>query len=448
MPRIKRKTPLKIESLELPSDFKLTEEFKNCFTELENTSNNFYVTGRAGTGKTSLLKYFRLNTKKNVVVLAPTGIAAINSYGQTAHSFFQLPPTFLQESHIEKIPWKRNLFSKIDTLVIDEVSMVRADLMDAVDKALRINTGRKYQAFGGVQIVLIGDLYQLPPVVTKDLEDVFEKVYETPYFFSANVFKQNGVLFHGRNLKEIHRQQDITFQSLLNKMRRNLLNESDLDLLNQRCLPESLESIKDCITLVPTNYAASVLNEARLAELNSKELVYTAMIEGDFDESSYPTAEMLKLKVGAQVLMIKNDDKGRWVNGNIGEVVYLGDDGIKVCINGATHDVLPVEWEKIRYALDNAGQIVEEVTGRFVQYPIKLAWAITIHKSQGLTFEKVIVDLDAGTFAHGQLYVAMSRCRTLEGLFLKRPVTCLDGICDGRLSDPKYHSSAITWDAK
>ncbi|HNX68882.1 MAG TPA: DEAD/DEAH box helicase [Candidatus Omnitrophota bacterium] len=418
--------------LTLPPDFELSDEFLAAFDAIENTDKNLYITGEAGTGKTTLLKYFRQNTRTNFIVLAPTGIAAINSHGQTIHSFFKFPPKLIQKNHVRKVYTARQIFESLDLLIVDEASMMRADLMDGIDHALRVNKGRPRKPFGGVRVVLFGDLFQLPPIVDRDIAPIYSSLYETPYFFSANVFKK--VKFHQINLKKIYRQKDGEFKGLLNKIRNRSVTADEMNLLNVRVDPVLCDAVQDCITLTPTNAAAKAINDTRLAGLSGKEFVYDAVSQGEFDANSYPTETALRLKKGAQVLMIRNDPEKRWVNGSIGEVVELNEESIQVRIGQRTHRVEAAVWEKITYRYDeDDDKIVEDVAGSFEQYPIKLAWAITIHKSQGLTFDKLIIDLAHGAFSHGQVYVALSRCRSFEGVLLRRPVKHRDIIFDPRI---------------
>ncbi len=428
---------LKAASLDLPDDFELSEDFIRCFKELENTRRNIYITGEAGTGKTTLLKYFRQNTQKNVVVLASTGIAAINCYGQTLHSFFKFPPKLIQKEYVRRVYNGQKIFSKLDMVIIDEASMMRADLLDGVDEALRLNMNNPEEAFGGVQVVLFGDLYQLPPIIDKQAREVYAQRYATPYFFSSKIFDEAS--FKRMDLEKIYRQNDAEFTTILNKIRNKTLGESEIRVLNARVNQKPEGLTEDCITLTPTNAAALALNESKLAKLTAEEFIYSANINGEFDESSYPTEVRLRLKAGAQVLMIQNDPEKRWVNGSVGELVKLDEDFVQVKIEGKTHEVDKAKWKKIRYKHDlELDKITEEEIGGFEQYPIKLAWAITIHKSQGLTFDRLIVDFDSGTFAHGQAYVALSRCRSLEGLTLKRPLVQSDIIFDSRIA--RYHA--------
>ncbi len=424
--------------LSLPDDFELSEEFITGFNAIEKTKKNLYITGEAGTGKTTLLKYFRHNTKKKFIVLAPTGIAAINSHGQTIHSFFKFPPKLIQKDHIKKVFTAQHIFETLELLIIDEASMMRADLMDGIDHALRINKGLPRKPFGGVQVVLFGDLFQLPPIVDREMAALYNSLYETPYFFSAKVFRKTK--FHHFNLQKIYRQKEQAFKGLLNKIRNRSVTDDEMTLLNSRVDPEGCEAARDCVTLTPTNAAAHAINMTRLGHLKGEEFRYSAGIQGEFDTSSFPTETELRLKKGAQVLMIRNDPEKRWVNGSIGEVIELDEKSIQVRIGHSTHLIEASMWQKIKYRFDEEEEkIAEEVVGSFQQYPIKLAWAITIHKSQGLTFDKLIIDLDHGAFTHGQVYVALSRCRSFERMLLRRPVKHRDIIFDERIHKIKDH---------
>ena len=424
--------------LSLPDDFELSEEFVTAFNAIEQTDKNLYITGEAGTGKTTLLKYFRQKTRKNFIVLAPTGIAAINSHGQTIHSFFRFPPKLIQKDHVKKAHGARAIFESLEMLIVDEASMMRADLMDGIDHALRLNKGRPGKPFGGVQVVLFGDLFQLPPIVDREMAGIYNSLYETPYFFSANVFKE--VRFHHFNLQKIYRQKEQAFKGLLNKIRNRSVTGDEMEILNSRVDPALCETAHDCVTLTPTNAAAHAINMTRLRNLKGEEFCYDAGVAGEFDQASYPTETELRLKKGAQVLMIRNDPEKRWVNGSIGEVVDLDEGTVVVRIGDKKHAIEATTWEKIKYRYDeDTEKIVEEVVGSFQQFPIKLAWAITIHKSQGLTFDKLIIDLDHGAFTHGQVYVALSRCRSFEGMLLRRPVKPRDIIFDERVHKIKDH---------
>jgi len=418
----------------IPDDFEITPDVEHAFSLMEHTRRHVYITGKAGTGKSTLLQYFKEKTKREIVVLAPTGVAAINIGGSTIHSFFRFPPRLLTEKEVRRIRGKKKLFAAIDTIVIDEVSMVRADVMDAIDHSLRLNRNRPKEAFGGVQVICIGDLYQLPPIVEAELQDYLSHTYESPYFFNAKVFKENK--FEVIELGKVFRQKDSGFIQLLNKVRNNDLDESDLRDLNQRCDPSlGFEKEELAITLTSTNRRASTINLEHLNALGSKDYTFDAVVAGNYDPQAYPTDERLKLKPGAQVMMVKNDPAKRWVNGSLGVIQKLSQDSITVSLGDSLCTVEPSEWEKIEYEFNKEdGRIEPKVTGSFKQYPIKLAWAITIHKSQGKTFDNVIIDLGYGAFAHGQTYVALSRCRSFEGIRLKNPIRYSDIILDGTVS--------------
>lgn len=419
------------EANSLPENLELNVEFLGAFDLLENTRDPVFVSGKAGTGKSTLLKYFRKNTLKNVVVLAPTGVAAINVSGQTIHSFFGLPPRLIQKDNIHR---RRNnkVIKNLDMVIIDEVSMVRADLMDGIDYALRLNRNEMEKPFGGVQMVFFGDLFQLPPVVERDAAAILAQSYESPYFFNAKVFEQLKLRYI--ELSKIYRQSDAKFINILNQIRCKEHTEEELEVLNQRVRTKVPQDLSHCVILTTTNHRANVINEQRLESLNTEELNYDAVTTGDFDISAYPTESRLRLKRGAQIILIKNDPEKRWVNGTIAEISAVFPEHIEVLIGNDVYEVTRVTWEKIQYEYNEAeAKIEEEVTGTFEQYPIKLAWAITIHKSQGQTFDNVIIDLGYGAFTHGQVYVALSRCRSLEGIILKRQVYESDIIFDERI---------------
>ncbi len=406
-------------------------ELELAWTIIETTGANLFLTGKAGTGKTTFLKNLRKHTSKRMVVLAPTGIAAINAEGVTIHSFFQLPlspyipgTTFNHgENKYQKFnKVKRDILRTLDLLVIDEISMVRADLLDAVDSVMR--SYRDYgKPFGGVQLLLIGDLQQLSPVIKDNEWELLKSVYDTPYFFSSKALAQAS--YHTVELKTVYRQQDVSFISLLNKIREKKADETTLAELNKRYIPGFTPS-KDSnyIRLTTHNYQAQAVNDHELAQLQSEEHTYTAEVEGVFPETSYPADKQLVLKQGAQVMFIKNDLGKRFFNGMIGEVVSLDSNSIVVKSkeSGEAFSLEKAEWANCKYTIDNeTKEIKETVEGVFRQYPLRLAWAITIHKSQGLTFDHAIIDI-SHSFAHGQAYVALSRCRTLEGIILSAPL--------------------------
>ena len=408
---------------------------------MENTLNNIFITGKAGTGKSTLLHYFKLNSQKNFVALAPTGVAAIKIKGETLHSFFRLPiKTPILKRDIKRLPssrfgGNREIVKNLDTLIIDEASMVRADILDAIDYSLRINRFKMSIPFGGVQIILFGDLYQLPPVITSEETGAFQKEYkgvgDAGYFFNSNIIKKEKIDFKKNELIIIYRQTESEFINFLNRVRTNDVNDKDIEYINERV--KSPKNEDGIITLTATNKRASEINLEKLNQIKSKTYKYVAEITGNFSEKQFPTDETLELKKDAQIMMIYNE-KGKWVNGSIGKIASLTQDSIKVNILGETYDVDKVKWEKKKYYLDKR-KIKEKVTGTFYQYPIKVAWAITIHKSQGQNFKKVIIDLDTGAFATGQLYVALSRCTTFKGIYLRSPLIRDDVKCDYRINE-------------
>ncbi len=409
----------------------INEDFERAIKLLNQTKKHLFITGKAGTGKSTLLQYFRENTKKQVVVLAPTGVAALNVKGQTIHSFFKFPPHVTPETlHNAKTPKKfLEMLRHLETIVIDEVSMVRADMMDNIDIALRFHL-KSTRPFGGLQMIFIGDLYQLPPVVTSDEKELFKTHYSTPYFFSAEVMQDLPMEFV--ELEKIYRQKDSDFIELLNKIRNNSVEDADITQLNKRFAADFDENKSDqfYITLTTTNAAADELNQKKLSTLKAKIRNYSGSISGNFDSKHLPTAVELDLKIGAQVMMLNNDTGKRWVNGSVGKITDIqtdpdsGEDFLIVKLNsGQTVEVSKYTWEVYRYLLDKkTSQLNAESIGSFTQYPIRLAWAVTIHKSQGKTFDNVVVDIGRGTFTHGQVYVAISRCTSFEGLILRKPI--------------------------
>lgn len=414
-----------------------------AFEFVRNTNRNIFLTGKAGTGKTTFLHNLRKTIFKRMIVVAPTGVAAINAGGVTIHSFFQvsfgpqipaefreanfpesssgIPSDKVRKFHREKI----GIIKSLDLLVIDEISMVRADLLDAVDEVLR-RYKERYKPFGGVQLLMIGDLQQLSPVVKDDEWNILRKFYDTPYFFSSKALQK--AHFSGIELTHIFRQENQHFIDILNKVRENRADDSTIEELNKRYIPGFVPRDEEgYITLTTHNWQSRNINEQKLSLLKGKEYSYAADISGDFPELSYPTEPELRLKAGAQVMFVKNDisaDK-LYFNGKIGKIDSFEEKTIRVICPGETQpiDVEPVEWANVRYGIDEATrEITEEEIGVFKQFPLKLAWAITIHKSQGLTFDKAIIDARL-SFAHGQVYVALSRCRTLEGLVLSSPLS-------------------------
>lgn len=420
--------------LTLPENFEITPEFAHAFDLMENTREHLFITGRAGTGKSTLLQYFRSKTKKNYVVLAPTGVAAVHIGGSTIHSFFGFPPRFVRKNDIFVMPKKSKVFESLNTVIIDEVSMVRADVMEAIDHALRINRRIYDTPFGGVQMILIGDLYQLPPVVESELQAHFSESFATSYFFSAPAL--SSIALGKIDLQKIFRQTDPEFIRILNNARNARISPRDLAILNQRFDPDvPVEQGAITITLTSTNERAWQINSMHLASLPGREYLFEGTSTGKFEESSFPADAMLCLKEGAQVMMVRNDIQKRWVNGSLGTIHRLSENLIEVAIDGRIHPVEQITWEKIDYQYDPELQRIEPVVvGTFTQYPMKLAWAITIHKSQGKTFDRVIIDFGRGAFTTGQAYVALSRCRTFEGIYLARPVRMSDIMLDRRVA--------------
>lgn len=398
-----------------------------------HTNRPLFITGKAGTGKTTFLKKLQELSPKNMAVVAPTGVAAINAGGMTIHSLFQLPirtliPTpqsykqlFAEQRLTQR---KRNMLYHLEMLVIDEISMVRSDVLDAIDAVLRRYKYRRDVPFGGVQVVMFGDLFQLSPVITKgDDEVAMAKYYPGPYFFQAKVMQEVQPVYV--ELDHVFRQQDKVFVNLLNEVRENRLTEQGRKLLNMRYLPNFRNTDEDFhITLTTHNHLADSINEQKLGNLTSAAYTFRADIIDDFPANTYPTDEKLVLKKGARVMFVRNDDQKprRYYNGKIGVITDFTERGIQVRCEDCVIAVERMEWKNIRYREDEAtGKIIEDELGSFVQYPLRLAWAVTIHKSQGLTFDKVIIDAERA-FAAGQVYVALSRCRTLEGIVLSSPL--------------------------
>lgn len=418
------------------------KEFQEALNLVKYTRQSLFLTGKAGTGKSTFLRYVCEHVKKKHVVLAPTGIAAINAGGSTLHSFFKLPfhplppddPNLsLQRGRIHEFfkysKPHRKLLEELELIVIDEISMVRADIIDAIDRILRVYSHNLREPFGGKQLLLVGDVFQLEPVVKGDERDILNRFYPTPYFFSARVFGEIDLV--SIELQKVYRQTDERFIGILDRIRNSAISASDLQLLNTRCGVSIEENEKDLyITLATRRETVDYINERKLSDLPGEPITFYGEIDGDFPESSLPTSQELVLKPGAQIIFIKNDYEKRWVNGTIGTV--SGVDPIEGTIyvvtdDGRECDVKQEVWSNIRYTYnEQKKEIEEEVLGTFKQYPLRLAWAITIHKSQGLTFSRVVVDFTGGVFAGGQTYVALSRCTSLDGLQLKKPVQRAD----------------------
>ncbi|HWH26540.1 MAG TPA: DEAD/DEAH box helicase [Pseudolysinimonas sp.] len=407
----------------------LSPEQAAVFAAIETTNDHIFVTGRAGTGKSTLLSHLSWKTSKQVVICAPTGVAALNVGGQTIHSLFRLPIGVIADHEIDQNADLRKLLGAIDTLVVDEVSMVNADLLDAMDRSLRQARARPHEAFGGVQLVLFGDPYQLAPVPGDPEERAyFADRYESMWFFDAAVWKEADLTIY--ELATIHRQHELEFKQLLTAVRHGHVTAEMGARLNEvgaRPAPSD-----GTITLATTNGTVTRINREALAQLPGRSKSAVAEVNGDFAGRSFPADERLELKVGAQVMFLRNDTSSdsRWVNGTIGEVVKIGDT-VTVEVDGEDHTVTPATWERYRYSYSaTTKELRKDVVAEFIQFPLRLAWAVTIHKSQGSSYDRAIIDLGPRSFAPGQTYVALSRIRSLDGLYLTRPLRPSDIIVD------------------
>jgi len=412
------------------SEVSLSPEQQAVYDRIETTRDNIFVTGRAGTGKSTLLNYLSWNTSKQLVISAPTGVAALNVGGQTIHSLFRLPIGVIADHDIEQSAELKKLLNTIDTLVIDEVSMVNADLLDAIDRSLRQARQRKNEAFGGVQVVLFGDPYQLAPVPGEgDERAYFADRYDSMWFFDAKVWDETDLTIY--ELSTIHRQHEDEFKRMLNAVRHGYVTAEIAGRLNEvGARPAPTDG---AITLATTNGTVTRINATELARLPGRVLTARAEINGEFGGRAYPADEALELKVGARVMFLRNDVGGesqRWVNGSVGTVLKI-DTTVWVEIDGERHEVKPAVWEKFKYNYSPLTKSLrKDVVAEFTQFPLRLAWAVTIHKSQGKTYDRAIVDLGQRSFAPGQTYVALSRISELEGLYLTRPLRPSDIIVD------------------
>jgi ATP-dependent exoDNAse (exonuclease V) alpha subunit len=425
----------------------LSDEQQALFRLIEDTDEHVFITGRAGTGKSTLLQHFAWNTQKQIAICAPTGVAALNVEGQTIHSLFRLPIGLIAESEIEQSDATRRILNAIQTLVIDEISMVNADLMDAIDRSLRQARGKRGLPFGGVQVVMFGDPYQLAPVPPRGDElRYIQDHYRSFWFFDAKVWTgrladgggmldlgSHGARLHVHELVHIHRQSDDGFKAMLNAVRYGRVTKEIADVLNAqgaRKPPEPEPGEVPVITLATRNDIVNSINSRHLAALPGREQTAHAEVNGDFGRgtSNYPADAELKLKVGAQVMFLRNDvnmqgEPPRWVNGSIGTVTRILGGTVRVDIDGDEFDVEPAVWERLRYAYNPGTKTLSrEVVAEFTQFPLRLAWAVTIHKSQGKTYDQAVIDLGSGAFAPGQTYVALSRLTALDGLYLTRPL--------------------------
>ena len=422
-----------MEHIQIDTD---NPEFQNALQLIQYTRQSVFLTGKAGTGKSTFLKYVCRTTKKKHVVLAPTGIAAINAGGSTLHSFFKLPfhpllpddPKFQGRKLHDFLKYSsdhRKLIQNIELVIIDEISMVRADIIDFIDKILRVYSHNMREPFGGKQLLLVGDIFQLEPVVKSDEREIIGHFYPNPYFFSARVFHEMELV--AIELTKVYRQTDPVFVSVLDHIRTDTAGAADLQLLNTRCnVPVRQGEGNLYITLATRRDTVDYINEQKLAELPGDPVTLRGEIKGEFPLGSLPTLMELVVKPGAQVIFIKNDAERRWVNGTIGTLSGIDDEGNMYVVteDGREVGVHRESWSNVRYRYNETEKkIEEEELGTFTQYPIRLAWAITIHKSQGLTFSRAVIDFTGGVFAGGQTYVALSRCTSLDGIYLKREIT-------------------------
>lgn len=421
----------------VPEGFQWDRDLKILYNLLENSNENIFITGNAGSGKSSLLKIFLKNTRKNFVVVAPTGVAAVNAGGTTIHSFFKLPPRVLVPEDVQNSPPIKNA-DKLDIVIVDEISMVRADIFDAIDLTLR-KTGRyPTLPFGGAKMVIVGDLYQIPPIVTSDDKAAYSYYYKTPFFFSSRAFKEGD--FRHVELTKIYRQKDQQFIDILNRIRIGKAEDADLRVLNETKYKVRGKDDK-FVTLTATKKASQEINYSKLLELPGEVFQYNAHTTGIFKKENCPADDILLLKEGAQIMMCRNDSvDGRWVNGTLGKVVYLDQDKIKVELknlkNGKLeiHTLDTVVWENVRYEWNGKTEKHEPITiGTLEQFPVKLAWSQTVHRCQGQTVEAADIDMGAGAFASGQTYVALSRCTSLDGIRLKRDIKHSDIIVDPKI---------------
>lgn len=422
-------------------------EFQNAWDMIQHTHRSVFLTGKAGTGKSTFLRYICAHTEKKHVVLAPTGIAAVNVQGQTLHSFFKIPfkpllpddPDFSNQRINKTLRYSKEkvkLIRNLDLIIIDEISMVRADIIDFIDRVLKHYTKNKREPFGGKQLLFVGDIFQLEPVVTRDVRDILKLHYSQFFFFNARVFEDLGLV--PIELRKIYRQSNDEFITLLDRVRVNRASKADLQMINSRVKePATVQDDDFVITLATRRDTVDSINDEHMQALKSREYTYDGKIDGTYPDNDLPTQKDLTLKTGAQVIFIRNDREGRWYNGTIGKVSALGDDKLEVTLEDGTEYSLEREtWENIQYTYNEKEKKVEEsVLGTFTQYPIKPAWALTVHKSQGLTFSNIIIDFAGGAFSSGQTYVALSRCRSLEGITLLKPLSERDVIVNTAIVD-------------
>lgn len=441
--KMKKATDIDISAIDTDS-----AEFQDALKLVTHTQQSVFLTGKAGTGKSTFLKYLTATTKKKFVVLAPTGIASVNAGGQTLHSFFKLPfkpilpndPIMHSNSMLrDRMKYSKQhikLIKELQLIIIDEVSMLRADIVDLIDRILRVYSGKQHLPFGGKQLLLVGDVFQLEPVVTGDVRDVLSYFYaDGMFFFNAKAFSSLGIV--PIELKKVYRQSDASFISMLDRVRVGSPLQEDIDCLNAKVTPQAslFESQDFTMTIATRRDIVDNINQSHLDRLNTPERTFIGKIQGEFPESSLPTEKQLVLKEGAQVVFVKNDPERRWVNGTIGRIARFGDEDIIVELkDGKKHAVTIETWDNVKYEYDEQKhKVKEKAIGSYMQYPLKLAWALTIHKSQGLTFDNVIVDVGQGAFSGGQTYVALSRCRSLQGIRLRSTINPRDVFVNPRV---------------
>lgn len=434
---------MSLTSLSLQSEnIEINADYLNALDLIEKGAPYIFITGKAGTGKSTFLQYCRTQIKRNLVVLAPTGVAAVNVKGQTIHSFFGFKPDITLKA-IASIPVRQDMkkvYKQLRTLIIDEVSMVRADLIDCIDAFLKLYGLDAKKPFGGVQLILMGDLNQLPPVVLSSEKAIFRSLYASPYFFDAHVFKS--LTIEIVEFEKNYRQKDKDeFLELLDAIRNNRINPGHIDTLNRRLNPHfQPKDSESYVYLTTTNRIADQINDERLKALKEDPFTYDGKIKGTFTAQTLPTHEVLELKIGAQVMLLNNDLEGRWINGSIGKVKDIFNAGFNAIavlvelVDGTEVEVEPYTWEIFEFFYNTKKDSIDSRSkGSFQQFPMKLAWAMTIHKSQGKTFDRVIIDVGSGAFCHGQIYVALSRCTSLEGIVLKNRIASRDIQMDSRI---------------
>ena len=436
-------------------------EFQNAWNLIRNTRRSVFLTGKAGTGKSTFLKYICAKTSKEHVVLAPTGIAAVNVGGQTLHSFFKIPfkpllpddPDFSPRRLRKTLRYsaqKVKLIKKLELIIIDEISMVRCDIIDFIDKVLRIYSENMREPFGGKQLLFVGDIFQLEPVITRDMRDILRRYYQQFFFFNAKVFGKLGLI--PIELRKIYRQTDSSFIAMLDRVRVSHATASDIQLLNSRFNVNYMEPDEGLVmTLASRRETVDSINDDHMKALKTPEYVFTGVVTDVFPDNDLPTSKELTLKQGAQVIFIRNDKEGRWVNGTLGKVSRIDSDGVEVELENGEGYLLEQEiWENVQYSYDEKEKkVIENVVGTFRQYPIKPAWALTVHKSQGLTFNNIVIDFAGGAFSSGQTYVALSRCTSLEGITLLKPLSQRDIIVNTAIVDfsRQFNNLAVINDA-